>query len=1085
MYRAEGVKAGAGFITGNGVVTYGADSTQYDPTLAAGGPGTVVIDTVLFQYLGADSITVFTITEYISVYNLGIATISGLDPEYCEDADTALLFGTPIAGVFTGSGITVNDFVPPDAAIGTDSITYTYIDPISSCLIDTTVTTIVHLLPVVTFVSYQADSQYCDNDPLDTLIGVPLGGAFSSPGIVIPALSSLDTVVLNALASPTGVGIVTYTYTDSNTCVNSFTVPITIDTIPSLSISSLNSEYCIDAIQDIVSGIVGSSFGSGGFYGAGIVDSDTTDGTAFFEPDSAGVGNGTLVTFYFTDLNGCSNVIDMTTDVKALPIVSIVGLDSAYCKDDPATLVLGSPPSTGLPTDGFSGGGITNSSGIYIPDIAGVGLDTVIYTYTDGFGCVNSDTAYSMINSNPTPAFTISSSCIADSIQFFDNSTLDPASTDTVVVWSWDFGDPFSGLANTSTLENPKHLYNVEGLKSIDLEVTTNQGCVGTLNSQTINLGTNPTANFTWTDECFGLDSVHFNNISISNSLTDSVTYVWDFGDGDTVGQTLTNPAHHYDSILSYSVSLTLNTTFSCNHTVTKTLTIRPNIVVYPYFQDFENGHGGWVADAADTVVGYSWELGTPNNTIISSAYSGTSAWVTNLDSNYYNGENSWVLGPCFDFTSLTKPMIIFKLITQTPIGIDGSVLQYTTNDTLWNNVGTINDGIEWYNDGGIVAGPGNQTINPQGWAGSVKSNWVEVRNELDVLVGEPYVRLRIAFASITASNEGIAFDDIWIGERTRTVLIEHFTNSSDANSASQNPSLNNIINSNPLDIIDVQYHTNFPGEDPMNIDNPADPSARALFYGVSSTPFTIMDGDQFKDATFLFKQTTLDLRKLEDPQFDIDLSSNIAGGALSITAKITANDTLIKNDISLHLVAIEKLITSITGVNGEVVFESVMKKMIPTSAGTKFIQDWFPGDNITVIRSWTMENYYDMNEAAVVAFVQNNDTKEVYQAAANDSNTITTAIDNLIFNNQASLDFVVYPNPAEDRANVAFNMILKEASRLTIYSVVGTLVDAYEIPRGTHALSLPTATYPNGIYLVSVRDQEGLLITKRMVIHH
>ena len=63
--------------------------------------------------------------------------------------------------------------------------------------------------------------------------------------------------------------------------------------------------------------------------------------------------------------------------------------------------------------------------------------------------------------------------------------------------------------------------------------------------------------------------------------------------------------------------------------------------------------------------------------------------------------------------------------------------------------------------------------------------------------------------------------------------------------------------------------------------------------------------------------------------------------------------------------------------------------------------------------------------------------------------------------------------------------MILKEASRLTIYSVVGTLVDAYEIPRGTHALSLPTATYPNGIYLVSVRDQEGLLITKRMVIHH
>ncbi|PCH91973.1 MAG: hypothetical protein COB85_08635, partial [Bacteroidetes bacterium] len=636
----------AGFIAGNGIVTFGTDSSIYDPTLAAGGPGTAVVDTILFQYLGADSITIFTISEFVTVYNLGLATISGLDPEYCEDADTALLFGTPITGVFTGSGITVNDFVPPDAFLGTDSITYTYTDPISACVIDTTVTTIVHPLPVVTFVSYQADSQYCDNDPLDTLIGVPLGGTFSSSGIVIPAISTPDSVVLNALASPTGTGIVTYTFTDSNTCINSFTIPITIDTIPSLAISSLDPDYCIDAPSDVVNGIVGSSFGLGGFSGPGIIDIDTTDGTALFEPDSASVGNGTIVTFYFTDGNGCSNFIEQTTDVIALPILSIVGLDSSYCQADPTTQILGSPAG-----GTFAGGGITNSSsGIYIPDVAGVGLDTVIYTYTDIYGCVNSDSAYSMINSNPTPSFTISSNCIADSIQFFDNSTLDPSSVDSVVSWSWDFGDPFSGLANTSTLENPKHLYNGEGLKSIDLEVTTNEGCIGTLSSQTINLGTNPTANFTWTDECFGLDSVHFNNISISDSLTDSVTFVWNFGDGDTLGQTLTNPAHNYDSILSYSVSLTLNTSFSCFHTVTKTLTIRPNIDSYPYFQDFENGHGGWVADAADTVVGYSWELGTPNNTIINAAYSGTNAWVTDLDTTYLNGENSWVLGPCFDF---------------------------------------------------------------------------------------------------------------------------------------------------------------------------------------------------------------------------------------------------------------------------------------------------------------------------------------------------------------------------------------------------------------------------------------------------
>ncbi len=46
-------------------------------------------------------------------------------------------------------------------------------------------------------------------------------------------------------------------------------------------------------------------------------------------------------------------------------------------------------------------------------------------------------------------------------------------------------------------------------------------------------------------------------------------------------------------------------------------------------------------------------------------------------------------------------------------------------------------------------------------------------------------------------------------------------------------------------DFILVQYHMANPGDDAINNGNPTDPQARALLYGVSHPPTTLMDGIQ------------------------------------------------------------------------------------------------------------------------------------------------------------------------------------------------------------------------------------------------
>ena len=605
-------------------------------------------------------------------------------------------------------------------------------------------------------------------------------------------------------------------------------------------------------------------------------------------------------------------------------------------------------------------------------------------------------------------------------------------------------------------------------------------GCLASLLDEVITLGANPPADFSWLDECFGTNPVLFTDES-NAPPSDNVTFFWDFGDGVT--DTAQNPNHVYTSTSSFDVSLTLSSAFNCSSTIIKTITIRPYITTYPYFQDFENGHGGWVSGSLVASVN-SWERGVPNAPIIASAFSGDTCWVTNLDTVYFDQEDSWVLSPCFNFDSLEKPMLIFQAMVNTGTA-DGVIVQYTIDDITWNRLGSINDGINWYNASQLPSSPGDQPPGSgnQGWSGPGDSSWFEVRNSLDTLVGQSYVRLRIAFSSVSQNGEGFAFDDIWIGERTRGVLVEHFTNSDDFNSFNSNPGLNDIINANPLDVMDIQYHTNFPGADPMNDDNPADPSARSLYYGISDLPYTIQDGNDFKNSTFLYTQATLDLRKLRDPVFSIDLSTDMVNNTdLTVSATIRALDTLQNSNISVHFAVLEDLITNLTGTFGDTVFESVLKNMLPNAAGTQFIQSWNPGDSAVVSEFWKMDNVYDPSQVTVVAFVQDNDTKEVYQAVRQINSSFTTAIPSI---KHEGFDFAVYPNPTDERLNIAFSGRLREGSLIRVYDQLGSLVEVYDIPKGIYGMGISTSTYANGIYLIAWSNIDGTLATKKVIVQH
>ncbi|MHA4809809.1 PKD domain-containing protein [Flavitalea flava] len=154
----------------------------------------------------------------------------------------------------------------------------------------------------------------------------------------------------------------------------------------------------------------------------------------------------------------------------------------------------------------------------------------------------------------------------------FTNSTSVPGIPPATLTWKWDFGD-----GDTSFLQQPVHTYNNAGSFTVNLQVTTGNGCSQTAGkTKYIRMLPPPKANFTGIAgrNCQPPVYVQFANSSGSQGAGGTggpgvLTYHWDFGDGTS--SSLTDPVHVYTSKGSYSVTLMAVSGPGCSDTLERT----------------------------------------------------------------------------------------------------------------------------------------------------------------------------------------------------------------------------------------------------------------------------------------------------------------------------------------------------------------------------------------------------------------------------------------------------------------------------------------------------------------------------------
>ncbi|MFT6946955.1 MAG: hypothetical protein ACJARP_001375 [Vicingaceae bacterium] len=265
----------------------------------------------------------------------------------------------------------------------------------------------------------------------------------------------------------------------------------------------------------------------------------------------------------------------------------------------------------------------------------------------------------------------------------------------------------------------------------------------------------------------YSLNGVAITPETVSGSLGAGMTMNYTFS--TTAGL---SAAGKYD-IITYT--LLAGDADASNDTLGTDVNSFANITSFPYSTGFETG-SDWLAEGDA-----SWELGTPTGFVISSAASGTQAWVTDLALPYGDGLDAYLVSPCFDFTGVANPSINLDIWYDIESQWDGAFMQATTDGgATWNTIGNTGDAINWYNDTSRVPVDNGYSTSGDSWTGdgsvsgvNGSNGWITASHELDGLGGQSSVQLRIVFASDPNTNgDGLGIDNIEIYDRDPSYAI-------------------------------------------------------------------------------------------------------------------------------------------------------------------------------------------------------------------------------------------------------------------------------------------------------------------------
>ncbi len=447
--------------------------------------------------------------------------------------------------------------------------------------------------------------------------------------------------------------VASLTVTAANTCIHTFTAPITVYQIPIAAFTAANAcqgssaSFADNSTHATGDPIISWSWNFG--------DASPTATTSAQNPSHTYTTQNTYTVQLITNTANCSDTVQQTIIINVKPTADFTLTPVNGC---PTLTVNFTNTSVNANTYNWNFGNgnsssATNPSEVYTNTTTANITYTATLTASTSAGCTDTHTSTVVVFPKPTPSFTVNgpTGCSPVAATFTNNST-------GATSYQWNFGDLTTSTSTSSTVS---HTYFNTTLLiqtyTTQLVAISSNGCKDST-SLTVTVYPRPIFSFTMipSSGCSPL-SVNF------PPVLGAVTYEWDFGDGSPLNFS-PNPTHVFTNTTTvnktYTVQLIASNAFSCVDTTygypvvfakpQANFVVTPTVGCSPLSTSFSN-----TSVSANT---YLWKFGDGNT----SASTNTNHIYTNTSSSSNQTYSATLVATsnngCSD--SLTIPILTY-----------------------------------------------------------------------------------------------------------------------------------------------------------------------------------------------------------------------------------------------------------------------------------------------------------------------------------------------------------------------------------------------------------------------------------------
>lgn len=322
-------------------------------------------------------------------------------------------------------------------------------------------------------------------------------------------------------------------------------------------------------------------------------------------------------------------------------------------------------------------------------------------------------------------------------------------------------------------------------------------------------------------------------------------------------------------------------------------------------------------------------------------------------------------------------------------------------------------------------------------------------------------------------------------------LLVEEFTNTFCPTCIDKHPEFEeNVLKKyEDIKVLHISYHHATPvSEDIFHQFNPEEEGERAAYYQVQGTPSLLLQGGAVPRPVYvedpILPQENINALLGSESPLEIVVKEIVDGDERTVKVKVNVTGTLPTGNLKLQAVVVEREI------NYEPPYEGMETRMLNTFrqtlkgwSGSNFVSV-SAGNSLTYNFNYTIDPAWQEDQIYVIAFLQNNNNKEIINAGSSWGNNEIVDVKNIDINSNNNI--MTVENPVLEQLNISFNqnsLVSSNLATINIFNTLGKIVfkQTLWLEKSMTNQQIDLKTLPKGVYIVNMRFN-NVNLTKKIL---